>query len=153
MDFSARYKAMARSGDLQERRLALAQLERLERAGTVKTHSDTEVTRQFDLVALIGQAVLLKRVNSGKWVGGCPWHSSKSGSCLTVWKDKGRWKCWSCRQGGDAVYEEFRKESDERLWDIYLNGDAAQWDEVREESNELRCLESRSESLMGDLEN
>lgn len=33
----------------------------------------------------------------------------------------------------DEVYDQFRKECDERLWDIYMNGDRAQWDRVESE--------------------
>jgi DNA primase len=38
-----------------------------------------------------------------KYVGPCPWHSSKSGTCLVVWDDEARWWCSSCKRGGDAV--------------------------------------------------
>jgi hypothetical protein len=57
-----------------------------------------------DLVTLIEQAIgPLQRRPSGAMVGRCPWHSSRSGTCMVVWPDEGRWWCSSCRRGGDAV--------------------------------------------------
>jgi hypothetical protein len=32
-----------------------------------------------------------------------PAHGSKSGACLVIWPEEGRWWCSSCRRGGDAV--------------------------------------------------
>jgi len=36
----------------------------------------------------------------------------------------------------DEVYDQFRKECDEKSWDIFMNGDEAQWEAVQEEFHE-----------------
>ena len=55
------------------------------------------------LKQIIGATVSLVHRGSEVWVGPCPWHSSKSGTCLVVWADEGRWWCSSCKRGGDAI--------------------------------------------------
>ncbi len=58
-----------------------------------------------DLVALIRESgCTLREKGPGKWVGDhAPKHASKSGECLVVWPDRGRWHCTSCGLGGDAA--------------------------------------------------
>ncbi len=98
-----RYLDLANSPDLSERRLAKEQLERLERGANSTKEGAPSDELGIDLAALIGQTVALKPKGDGKAVGPCPWHSSRSGECLVVWADEGRWWCSSCKRGGDAV--------------------------------------------------
>jgi len=59
-----------------------------------------EIRARIDLVDLVGQKVLLKR--AGKhWKGLCPFHDDRNPS-FYVSPDTGRYKCWSCGEGGDA---------------------------------------------------
>ena len=97
------YLARAQSADAQERRVAQAQLARLERLDVPKAPSASRPPTGIDLAALIGETVSLREKGSGKLVGPCPWHSSRSGECLVVWIDEGRWWCSSCKRGGDGV--------------------------------------------------
>lgn len=58
-----------------------------------------EIRSRIDLVDLVGQRVLLKR--AGKhWKGLCPFHDDRNPS-FYVSSDTGRYKCWSCGEGGD----------------------------------------------------
>jgi DNA primase len=55
-----------------------------------------------ELLAAAGNQVAQRR--NGSLVSGHePVHASRSGSCLVVWPESGRWWCSSCRQGGDAI--------------------------------------------------
>lgn len=98
-----RYLALAASSNPGDRRLGEAQLQRLERATAPKTKTRPSEAPGVDLAALIKETAPLKDKGSGKFVGPCPWHSSRSGECLVVWADEGRWWCSSCKRGGDAV--------------------------------------------------
>ncbi len=53
-----------------------------------------------DLVALVGQAVKLRRQGSA-WVGLCPFHSERSPSFQVV-ADRGFYHCFGCGKHGDA---------------------------------------------------
>lgn len=44
----------------------------------------------------------LQERSGGRLVGRCPWHSSRSGTCLIIFPGGRRWWCSSCRRGGDA---------------------------------------------------
>lgn len=100
-----RYDELAVSHDPLTCRLALAQLERLTRQS--RSHEPKEPTQRaqgVDLVALVTKSVGPFRPRpNGTHVGPCPWHASRSGTCLVVWPDTGRWWCSSCHRGGDAV--------------------------------------------------
>ncbi len=53
-----------------------------------------------DLVALVGQAVKLRKQGSA-WVGLCPFHSERSPSFQVV-GDRGFYHCFGCQKHGDA---------------------------------------------------
>jgi hypothetical protein len=46
----------------------------------------------------------------------------------------------------DEVYDDFRKEVGDTLWDIYINGDQEQWDRVQDEFYEASHSKSRQPS-------
>jgi DNA primase len=54
-----------------------------------------------DLVALVGDHLALKRVGKS-WRGLCPFHAEKTAS-FYVSPDIGRYKCFGCDAGGDAI--------------------------------------------------
>lgn len=58
------------------------------------------VRDRVDLAALIGGSIKLRGSRNPR--GQCPFHGSKSDS-LAVYGAAGRWKCWGCGAGGDAV--------------------------------------------------
>ncbi len=68
-------------------------------------HNGHRRWREVDLVALIGESgCTLREKSPGKWVGDhAPKHGSKSGECMVVWPERGRWHCTSCGLGGDAA--------------------------------------------------
>lgn len=45
----------------------------------------------------------LQERSGGRMVGHCPWHASRSGTCLIIFPGGRRWWCSSCRRGGDAA--------------------------------------------------
>jgi len=101
------YNRLLKEGSPEEQRLAKAQLARLKRRPSNKrTRHRTEPTsgEKTRLVKLIESAVgpLTHRAN-GDWRGGCPWHGSRSGTCLSVFDSGRAWYCHSCRRGGDLV--------------------------------------------------
>lgn len=101
------YRRLLFDGSPEEQRLASAQLARLERRSSIKKHGlRTEPTscEKTPLVKLIEAAVgpLTQRAN-GDWRGSCPWHSSNSGTCLSVFDGGRAWFCHSCRRGGDRA--------------------------------------------------
>ncbi len=58
-----------------------------------------EIRARIDILDLVGQRVSLKR--AGKvWKGLCPFHDDRNPS-FTVSQETGRYKCWSCGEGGD----------------------------------------------------
>ncbi len=58
-----------------------------------------DIRARIDIVELVGQSVRLTR--AGKtWKGLCPFHPDKNPS-FTVSSETGRYKCWSCGEGGD----------------------------------------------------
>lgn len=62
-----------------------------------------EIRQRLDLVALVQQDVPDLRRSGSSWRGRCPLHNGDNRQSLTVWPDRGRWRCWSCGMGGDAV--------------------------------------------------
>src|SRR5215468_11236476 len=65
---------------------------------------DEDVTRvrdATDLVALASEHLALKRVGRN-FVGLCPFHAEKSPS-FNVNPETGRYKCFGCDAGGDAI--------------------------------------------------
>src|SRR5690348_16599357 len=103
----AHYRNLLESGDDAQRELATEQLARLDDCANRPAPSDlppSDASAGVDLVTLIEQTIgPLQRRPSGAMVGRCLWHSSRSGTCLVVWPDEGRWWCSSCRRGGDAA--------------------------------------------------
>lgn len=55
---------------------------------------------RVDLTAIVGAAVPLSRRRNPR--GKCPFHGSKSDS-LAVYPESGRFRCWGCGAGGDAI--------------------------------------------------
>jgi hypothetical protein len=57
------------------------------------------------LAALIEQArnALHQRRNGTIVTGHEPLHGSRSGTCLVIWPEEGRWWCSSCRTSGDSA--------------------------------------------------
>jgi CHC2 zinc finger len=56
------------------------------------------------LRTLIGAHNTVQRKAAGKYVCGHePLHRSRSGQCLVIWADEGRWWCSSCHRSGDAA--------------------------------------------------
>jgi DNA primase len=67
--------------------------------GALRARVDALLAR-VDLVSLVGSAVPLSRGHNPR--GKCPFHGSKSDS-LAVYPDSGRFRCWGCGEGGDAI--------------------------------------------------
>lgn len=93
--------------DPRTRALVTAQLTLLRRATTAPPDASkvpTSPSPHGQLIALVEEAVgpLLEQSN-GNREGPCPWHTSRSGTCLIVFADGDRWWCRSCRRSGDAV--------------------------------------------------
>jgi hypothetical protein len=110
-DLGLHYQALLTSADAAERAMAAQQLARLARAatpppacGSMANQTSVEANKtSVDLLTLVDAVVgPLHRRRHGTAVGRCPWHGSRSGTCLVVWPAAGRW--WrSCRRRGDAV--------------------------------------------------
>ncbi|MBX6753654.1 MAG: bifunctional 3'-5' exonuclease/DNA polymerase [Thermorudis peleae] len=107
----ARYQAILANGaDPGQRRLAETRLREIEeelarRTTQAPTQRHGNRWPHVPILELFREfgATLREKAN-GKYVGDHPWrHSSKSGTCLVVWPDEGRWFCSSCRTGGDAA--------------------------------------------------
>src|SRR5262245_58555163 len=62
--------------------------------------STARIKRAIDIVALIGEYLLLKRAGA-KWKGLCPFHEDHTPS-LTVDPNYQSFKCWACGAGGDV---------------------------------------------------
>jgi hypothetical protein len=60
-----------------------------------------EIRARVDLVDLVGAVVPLKRAGE-RWKGLCPFHQEKTPS-FTVHPKRGRFYCFGCHVGGDAV--------------------------------------------------
>ncbi|MBX6772473.1 MAG: bifunctional 3'-5' exonuclease/DNA polymerase [Chloroflexi bacterium] len=110
----ARYAAelAQANGNIDARRVAQARLAEIDaeidrRQASPNGHKPHPGNRwpQVDLVELIRESgCTLTEKEHGKWHGdhACA-HGSKSGTCLVVWADEGRWHCTSCKRGGDAA--------------------------------------------------
>lgn len=61
-----------------------------------------EIRRRVDLVALVHEDVPDLRRSGSSWRGRCPLHDDHDPS-LVVWPERGRWRCYGCGVGGDAV--------------------------------------------------
>jgi hypothetical protein len=61
-----------------------------------------EIRQRLDLVALIRQDVPDLRRAGRSWRGICPLHEDRDPS-LVVWPATGRWRCFGCGAGGDAL--------------------------------------------------
>lgn len=101
------YQRLLREGTLEEQRVAKAQLTRLRQRSRTRRGSGTGMAETGDksrLVKLVEAAVgpLTQRPN-GDWRGGCPWHTSCSGTCLSIFDGGRGWYCHSCHRGGDLV--------------------------------------------------
>jgi DNA primase len=67
----------------------------------IPEHIIDDILERVDLVALVGRHVELKK--SGKsFKGRCPFHEEKSAS-FYVTPELGRFKCFGCQAGGDAI--------------------------------------------------
>lgn len=67
----------------------------------IPEHKIQEVLERTDLVTLVGRYVELKK--SGRsFTGRCPFHQEKTPS-FNVWRESGRFKCFGCQVGGDAI--------------------------------------------------
>ncbi len=60
-----------------------------------------QVRAATDIVALIGEAVALKRTGQ-RWTGLCPFHGEKTPS-FSVNAEEGRYYCFGCRVSGDQI--------------------------------------------------
>ena len=60
-----------------------------------------EITRQTDIVALVGQYVQLKKMGKN-YRGLCPFHGEKNPS-FYVSPEKGIYYCFGCKKGGNAI--------------------------------------------------
>jgi hypothetical protein len=100
----------ARADDLTlsdlDRAVAREQLDRLHGANRTRS-GEYQPSRwaHVPLAELFEQAgnVVRARSNGTLQTGHEPFHDSKSGTCLVIWPDTGRWWCSSCRQSGDAA--------------------------------------------------
>lgn len=61
------------------------------------------IRQRLDLVALITEDVPDLRRCGSTWRGRCPLCGTTNPTTLTVWRERGRWRCWRCGLGGDAV--------------------------------------------------
>lgn len=104
------------SNDPTGRALAREQARRIQRAAhqpapssgngdPTSQHTPAQAGSGDTLVSLIEAATgtEMNPRSNGTMTGACPWHSSRSGTCLVVWPDEQRWWCSSCRRGGDIV--------------------------------------------------
>jgi CHC2 zinc finger len=99
-----RYRQMKRNGSWQEERLADVQQRRLHRTFCEVPEADAGNRDPSILPVLVSNVVgPLKRRRNRDLEGPCPWHTSKSGRCLAVYRNGTRWYCRSCGRGGDAV--------------------------------------------------
>ena len=62
-----------------------------------------EIRQRVDLVALVREDVPDLRRAGASWRGRCPLCRASNPSTLTVWPERGRWRCWRCGLGGDAL--------------------------------------------------
>ena len=98
------YVRRLQSPDLIERSVAEHQLRRL--APTRRpTRPDILASWGDALIGLFegaGNSVRLTGPDQGE-SGHAPFHSSKSGTCVSINRARGLWWCSSCRRGGTAV--------------------------------------------------
>ena len=60
------------------------------------------ILERTDIVTLIGEHVHLRKCGS-RYVGCCPFHNEKTPS-FYVSPQTGRFKCFGCGEGGDAIH-------------------------------------------------
>ena len=102
---AAHYRELLASSDPTSKDLAREQLRRLtgaaKREGTPWEYNPAP----DDRLAAVIEAVVgpLAPRSDGRRVGPCPWHGSRTGTCLVIWPAEGRWWCSSCKRGGDLV--------------------------------------------------
>jgi hypothetical protein len=102
------YQTRAHDADLDatDRAIAQHQLARLSPHRKLLTGAAAPSRwRHVPLAALVAQAGnALHQRSNGTFVSGHePRHGSRSGTCLVIWPDEGRWWCSSCRTSGDAA--------------------------------------------------
>jgi DNA primase len=68
---------------------------------TISESEIAQVRAATDIVALIGEAVALKRTGQ-RWTGLCPFHGEKTPS-FSVNAEEGRYYCFGCRVSGDQI--------------------------------------------------
>ncbi|MGD9892054.1 MAG: CHC2 zinc finger domain-containing protein [Dehalococcoidia bacterium] len=105
--YQARATDPALSND--DRAVAAAQLARLTRRSFViaATSGVPKASRWqhvplADLFEAAGNTITA-RANGTLVCGHEPMHGSRSGTCLVIWPEPGRWWCSSCRTSGDAL--------------------------------------------------
>ena len=60
--------------------------------------------QKTDLVSLVEATLHQPGKGSGRWIfWHCPFHMGDTTPSLGVCRDEGRWFCYSCRKGGDAI--------------------------------------------------
>jgi hypothetical protein len=107
----ARYQEMLADGvDPEQRRVAEARLrkiaEELERRETrVPAQHRGNRWPHVPILELFREfGATLREKPDKTCVGDHPWrHGSKSGTCVIIWPDEGRWLCRSCKASGDAA--------------------------------------------------
>ncbi len=62
-----------------------------------------QIRQRLDLVGLIAEDVPDLRRCGSSWRGRCPLHGGDNPASLTVWPERGAWRCWSCAAGGDGL--------------------------------------------------
>ncbi|QOQ38986.1 DNA primase [Trueperella pecoris] len=71
-------------------------------AGLIKRHSIDEVRERARIEDVVSQYVTLKTAGVGSLKGLCPFHDEKTPS-FNVRPHVGRWHCFGCGEGGDAI--------------------------------------------------
>src|SRR4051794_9058880 len=94
-----RYSQPATSATPTDRAVAARQLQQLARGSRPAADSGTiSAWQHVPLATLFEQAgnALTPRPNGTVQCGHEPVHGSRSGSCVIVWPEEGRWWCSSC---------------------------------------------------------
>ena len=104
-ELEQRYREMLRHPEASTRAIAKEQLGALGAMRHARLDGERSAWLHVPLGELFKQAgnVLIARTNGRIVCGHEPVHSSRSGNCLVIWSQEGRWFCTSCRAGGDAI--------------------------------------------------